>query len=321
MKPIAHEVITVALWASVIFINARTQTSAYYLLERIRTAMILFYLSLFLAPVTAWLVARAWRPNFRWTIAGITFGLIAYPFFVGLWIPLLYVGHPIGLISSEVMLFHMSPGQELVRTIVGHRRLIGVESLWVYALNAINWGIVYGLIGWFIDRGFFQNGKKKPLLLLAIPALIYFFPLSKATIEAAIWKKNNPSGAVCFHLMNAESNAHVYFDIGTPPRIQLTRFGSGLSGSTPYCGNYGLSLNPLTIQVYAATESNRANRRAVSDDAPSEPFAIQVVAEGKTCVGIYPNHAHSPPMWIPKTVDCALTNQSTGLAATSAASR
>jgi len=283
--------------------------------------MVLFYISLFLAPVIAWFFARAWRPNFRWTIAGITFGLIAYPFFEGLMIPLIYAGPPIGLISIKALLFHMSPGQELVRAIVGHRRLIGVENLWVYALNAINWGIVYGLIGWFIDRSFFLNGKKTPLLLLAIPAFIHFFPLSKTMIEAAIWKKNNPSGVVCFQLMNAEPNAHVYFDIGTPPRIQLTRFGIGLLGSTPYCGNYGLSLNPLTIQVYAATKGNRTNRRAASDDAASEPFAIQVVAEEKTCVGIYPNHAYSPPKWKPKTVDCALTNQSTGPAATSAAGR
>jgi len=283
--------------------------------------MVLFYLSLFLGPVIAWLVARSVRPNFQWTIAGMTFGLIAYPFFVGLSILLIYAGPPIGPISIKVMVFHMSPGQELVRAIVGHRRLIGVEDLWVYALNAINWGIVYGLIGWFIDRGFLKNGKKGPLLLLGIPALIYFFPLSKARIEAAIWKSNNPSGVVCFQLMNAEPNAHVNFDIGTPPRIQLTRFGNGLSGSTPDCGTYGLSLNPLTIQVYAATEGNRANRRAVSDDAVSEPFAIQVMAEGKICVGIFPDHVHSPPKWIPKTVDCALTNQSTGPAASSAAGR
>lgn len=283
--------------------------------------MLLFSLSLCLVPVIAWHVAKAWCPRYRWTIVAATIGVIAYPFLVGVSIPLLYAGPPIGRISSTVMLFHRAPGQEFVRAIVEHRRLVGVENLWAYALNAIHWGIVYGLVGWLVERSSAGNRRWSPLFLIAVPALIYLFPLSKTKIEAAAWRKNNPSGVVCFHLMNADSGAQVYFDTGSPPRIQLTRFGRGLSADAPYCGNYGLSLNPLTIQAYAATEDNRANRRAAPDDAVSEPLSIHVVAGRRTCVGIFHDKSHSPPKWISKIVDCALTPQSTGPAAGRAAGR
>ena len=126
------------------------------------------------------------------------------------------------------------------------------------------------------------------------------------------WQLKNPAGIVCFLVMNAEPNAQVWLDIGNPPKNQLARFGSVPLGSKPYCGTYGLSLNPLVIQVYPATDANKSNPRASSEDAPSEPLAIQIVANSKICVGIFPDHSTTPNKLTTRIVDCTLTNHFTG---------
>ncbi len=197
----------------------------------------------------------------------------------------------------------MAPGHELVVAIVEHRRLTGIENMWVYALNALHWGVLYGLIGWYLDRSPARKRTTIPLLLLAIPILFQLFPPSKRMIKDAVWKRNNPSGIVCFQLMDADPDARVWFDIGSP-KIQPTRFGSAPLGGKPYCGNYGLSLSPLTIQVYSATEANKRRRRAADEDNPSNPLEIQVVTSEETCVGIFPDYSTSPPKWSTRVVDC-----------------
>lgn len=266
--------------------------------------MVAALLSLIFVPVIAWHIAAAWFPRYRWAITGTVLGGIAYPFFLGLSVPLLYAGFPIGLIASAVMLLHMAPGRELVVAIVEHRRLTDIETMWVYGLNGIHWGIVYGLVGWYLDRDPARKRTAIPLLLLAIPVLFQLIPSSKQMIKDFAWNRSNPSGVVCFKLMDADPDARVYLDIGSPPRNQLARFGSVPLESNPYCRNYGLSLNPFTIQVYSATELNKANRRATDEDSPSEPLTIQIVADGKTCVGIFQDRATSPPKWSTRLVNC-----------------
>lgn len=265
--------------------------------------MVAALLSLIFVPVIAWHVAAAWFPHYRWAITGTVFGGIAYPFFLGLSVPLLYAGFPIGLIASSVMLLHMAPGRELVVAIVEHRRLTDIETMWVYGLNGIHWAIVYGMIGWYLDRDPARKRTAIPLLLLAIPILFQLVPSSKQMVRDFAWNRSNPSGVVCFQLMDADPNARVWFDIGSP-KIQPTRFGSVPLGSKPYCANYGLSMSPLTIQVYSATEANQRRRRAAEEDNPSKPLEFDVVAGGKTCIGIFQDRAASPPKWSTRLAEC-----------------
>lgn len=121
--------------------------------------MVLVFLLLILVPAIAWSIAWVYRPNSQWIIAGTSFGMIAYPFFVGLSMPLVFAGFPISFISSAVMLLHRAPGHQIVVEIVGHKRLTGIEDLWVYALNAIIWGAVYGFIGWSVDSNRARNSN------------------------------------------------------------------------------------------------------------------------------------------------------------------
>ena len=60
-------------------------------------------------------------------------------------------------------------------------------------------------------------------------------------------------------VMSADPNAQVWIDTGTPPKIDLRRFGSVPFGIKQRCMTYGLSLSPLALEVYSATEANRVN--------------------------------------------------------------
>ena len=265
--------------------------------------MVPILLSLGIVPVIAWFIAEDRLHRSRWTVSGVTFGVIAHPFFLGLSIPSVYAGFPIGLIAMAVMLIHRAPGHELLVALLGHQRLVGIEQFAVYALNAIHWAIVYGLIGWYLDRDASRKRTKIPLFLLVIPILFNVIPSSKRTVKEAIWKQNNPAGVVCFQLKDADPDARVWFDIGSP-KIRPTRFGSVPLGSKPYCGNYGLSLSPLIIQVYSATEENRRKQRASDEDSPSTPLEVPVAEGKKTCVGIFQDRSPSSLRWSTRIVAC-----------------
>src|SRR5215813_1481446 len=108
--------------------------------------MVLLFSLLILVPAVAWLAARHHR--YQWSIVGTTFGVISYPFLAGISVPLLYLGFPIGFVGTAVMLMHRAPGHQIVVAIAGHKRLTGVEDVWVYVINAIVWAAFYGFIGY-----------------------------------------------------------------------------------------------------------------------------------------------------------------------------
>ena len=131
------------------------------------------------------------------------------------------------------------------------------------------------------------------------------FGLSEAVYETATSKNQHPSGKVCFQLLDAPPHSQVWIDMGSlPNKVQLHRFGGVPLGSKPFCGNYGLSLAPLQIQVYSATDSNNRNFQASSEDKASEPLPIQIVSNSKTCVGIFPGASDGSSKWITKIVNC-----------------
>lgn len=266
------------------------------------------YLFLVLVPVIAFTWANASYPKYSWRIGGAAFGAIAYPFFIALTLPLLSLG-----VVNHIGLFFMEPGKTLFVFLKGHPPR-GAENYLHFALCAVIWGTVYGAIGTLIDRNPTRKRLLVPLLFfIVVPVTHWIIGLSVSMVQARLSGSKNPSGTVCFHVLDADPSAQIRLDIGSPSNgVQLARFGSAFSSVKPYCGGYGVSLSPLSIQVYSATDGNRASRQAVSEDAPSDPLTFPVIANGKVCIGISSDNASPQKKWTARIVDCALTTHSTG---------
>lgn len=272
-------------------------------------------LFLILIPIAGWQLASRVLPARRWLVLGATFGAVVYPFFNATTLPLMYMGR-LGFFILEytnpVTLFHRAPGKILYFAVEGHASPNSDLNLSLIALNAVVWGIVYGVMGWYIDRNPASNRKNLPFLLLAIPALYGLATFSFTMTKAVVWNATNSYGAVCYQVMDAEPGAKVWLDIGSPPKLQLSRFGGMPLSSTQWCGNYNTHMDPLEIQAYSPTDENVRKQRATSEDNPSPPLTIPIVADGKSCVGIFPDNSISPPGWIARITDCALTSHSRG---------
>lgn len=123
---------------------------------------------LILIPVMAYLFAKKYRPESAFSIIGISFGLIAAPFSFGLygfyWIsgfsiilfPLMFVGLGGLLLTS----FHGSPGFDIA-THLGYRMprtvVDSYEAVIITIINGVFWAVVYGFLGFLIDK--FRNRK------------------------------------------------------------------------------------------------------------------------------------------------------------------
>lgn len=272
------------------------------------------YLFLVFVPVIAFAWANASCPKYAWRIGGAAFGAIAYPFFITLTIPLLSIS-----VVNHIGLFFMEPARTLFVYLKGHPPR-GAENYLNFALCAVIWGTVYGATGTLIDRNPTRKRLLVPLLFfIVIPIAYWIIGFSVSMVQSRLWSIKNPSGMVCFYVMDADPGAQVRLDIGSPSNgVQLARFGSAFSSAKPHCSGYGLSLSPLSIQVYSATDGNGANRQAVSEDAPSDPLTFPIIANGKVCVGISSDNAFPQKKWAARIVDCALTRRSTGPAQTAA---
>lgn len=141
-------------------------------------------------------------------------------------------------------------------------------------------------------------------LLGIIYTVIWLFAFFAAIIHSISWNNQHPSGTVCFQILDAPPSTQVWIDIGSPPELQLRKFGGSPLSLKPFCGFYGLSMNPLQIQVYSANESNKKKTHASPEDNPSDLFSIPISENEKTCVGIFPNSSASPTKWITKIIDC-----------------
>jgi hypothetical protein len=266
------------------------------------------YLFLVLVPIIAFAWANASCPRYAWRIGGAAFGAIAYPFFFAMTLPLMSIG-----LENHLHGFFMEPGQTLFILLKGHRPR-GSEHYFHFALSAVIWGSIYGIVGTLIDRYPTRKRILAPLLVLVVvPSAYWIIGFSAHMVQARLWSNKHPAGTVCFHVMDADPNASIRLDIGSPSNgVQLARFGDAFSSTKPYCGAYDLSLSPLSVQVYSATDGNRVNRQAVSEDAPSDPLTFPVIAHGKLCVGISSDNASPAKKWTARIVDCALTSHSTG---------
>ncbi|CAG0949659.1 hypothetical protein MTYP_00116 [Methylophilaceae bacterium] len=270
--------------------------------------MLLVYLSLILVPTIAFLGTRQFNSKHTWLLTGVTFGAVAYPFFASLSLPLVYmgsVGHAIVNITNPIAIFHRAPGKLVYFFINGHP-LFDREFInpWLFGINAIVWGLVYGAMGWYVDRDPARNQKKIPLLLLAIPVLYKVVTFSTILLPAAteisdqiVHSKNY--GTICRQVIDAEPNTDVWIGIGSLEKgYAMLRAVEGKQ----FCHTVALAKAPFQV-ILAAGGS-----KWVALDIP-------ISGGGKTCIGLTPAHKDASPQdidWSAKVIDCELTHPSSG---------
>ena len=119
--------------------------------------MLLLLLLLILFPILSFRWARSHKSESRFIILGLSWGLIAAPFSLGLYatffIP--YVGLPTGLLGLLLVMLHAAPGYTIgiqLGWIESHTVIEGSASIPMFILNGLFWGLIYGGIGWWVDR-------------------------------------------------------------------------------------------------------------------------------------------------------------------------
>lgn len=128
---------------------------------------------------------------------------------------------------------------------------------------------------------------------------LHFYPT-----DAVTDRDGAPSGRVCFKVKNAPSDSRVWVEAGTPPDLAATRIRSTPLSHKTECVNYGLSMSPLQIQVYSATDSNSKSNFAKNDSEMSNPLTIPIVRNHQTCIGIFPDKLSSTSKWSTEIVGC-----------------
>jgi hypothetical protein len=127
-----------------------------------RTVTVFLLIALVFVPITAWLVARRYMPQFSATATGVGLGLVVSPVSLGLyWTYFLGpssilgpVGFVTGMIGLASAMFHGPPGFHIARSLglIPPGVVEGVGHVYVEMANALVWGAVYGALGWVIDR-------------------------------------------------------------------------------------------------------------------------------------------------------------------------
>lgn len=123
-------------------------------------------------------------------------------------------------------------------------------------------------------------------------------------IDAITDRDGAPSGRVCFKVINAPSNSRVWVEAGKPPDLAPKRIRRNPLGHKTECINYGLSMSPLQIQAYSATDLNSKNNSAKYDSEMSSPLTIPIVSNHQTCIGIFPDKLSPSSKWSTEIVGC-----------------
>ena len=124
--------------------------------------MTLFLLLLIIIPITAYKWANKNHPENKFIILGISLGTIVAPFSMGLYttffIP--YIGLPTGILGLVMVMFHSDIGFQVARQyeLIPSGIVTGLSSNIILAvINGFFWGIIYGFIGYLIDK--YRNAK------------------------------------------------------------------------------------------------------------------------------------------------------------------
>lgn len=120
--------------------------------------MLILLLLLALLPVMASRWARKYKPQSRFTILGLTWGLVVAPFSMGLYatyfIP--FVGLPTGLLGLLLTMLHAAPGYSIgiqIGWFESHTVITGSASIPMFILNGLFWAMIYCAIGWWLIDG------------------------------------------------------------------------------------------------------------------------------------------------------------------------
>lgn len=116
----------------------------------------IFLLCLIVIPIVANIWGKKYHSTHTGLITGVSFGLIASPFSLGLYslfyIPIIGI---IGMIGLPFALLHGEPGFQIA-TILNLRQpnmvVSGIEHIYIEAINGIVWSIIYGFIGFTYDN-------------------------------------------------------------------------------------------------------------------------------------------------------------------------
>jgi hypothetical protein len=112
---------------------------------------------LLLLPFAVYRFAKRVRPNRRWTAAGISFGLIIAPASLGLY-GLYFVsslGFLPGMLGLILTLVHGVPGWEIGSALGlfdSYSVVDWKENMVIDLINGACWAVVYGALGYLIDR-------------------------------------------------------------------------------------------------------------------------------------------------------------------------
>ena len=124
--------------------------------------MIHWLLLLAVVPIAARIWAKKHAPQYRNTILGAGFGLVASPLSLGLYAT--YFLGPLGIVTGMagllLVLWHVAPGYYICTTlgiVPAGTVVAGTSHLAVEISNGIIWGVVYGVLGHGLDRWRFKR--------------------------------------------------------------------------------------------------------------------------------------------------------------------
>jgi ABC-type Fe3+ transport system permease subunit len=127
--------------------------------------MILLLLLLIIIPIFAYKWAKSNHPEYNFIILGVSFGTIVAPFSMGLYatffIP--FIGLPTGMLGLAMVMFHSAPGYQFAIELylIPSGVVTTTSSNVIIALiNGLIWGLIYGAIGYLIDR--YRQYRKNP---------------------------------------------------------------------------------------------------------------------------------------------------------------
>jgi hypothetical protein len=128
----------------------------------------LWLITLWAIPIGAFLWARRHALGRLWQITGLAFGAVVSPAATGLYGfyflgPLAAV---LGLVALPLAMIHGEPGYDLAIRLglVQPRSTVeGAPGVYVEILNGLIWAVVYGSMGWLVDRLRSRKKARDPL--------------------------------------------------------------------------------------------------------------------------------------------------------------
>jgi len=130
-----------------------------YLIALLKSLLLMLLLTI---PYLVYRWARMNQPTKTGVLTGATFGLVVSPVSFGLYllgflVPL--IGMLPALIGGTLTIFHGTPGYEL-SILVGFQKpgvvVHGTGLVWVEVFNSLFWSVIYGVIGFVLDKKFWR---------------------------------------------------------------------------------------------------------------------------------------------------------------------